>query len=219
MPLPDVAIVGIGFRFPGGATGSESLWDLLIRGKTCWSKVPSSRFNDAAFRKPERGQPGSYTHTGGYFLEQDPLAFDSGFFGMSEQEATSMDPQQRQLLETTFECLENAGIPASKISGSRTGVYIASFMHDFENQIHKDPLEVPKYAMTGMGLSMYANRLSHYFDLRGPSMTIDTGCSGSLTTVHQACQSLWLEETDLMLAGGVNLILNPDSMQPLDLLQ
>ena len=130
-----------------------------------------------------------------------------------------MDPQQRLQLEIAYEALENAGITVQKIKGSKTGVYVATFTHDYENMMYRDALSLPKYFMTGVGQAIVSNRISYTFDLKGPSMTLDTGCSGSLLALHQACQSLRTGETSMGLVGGTNLILNSDTMIPMDALQ
>ena len=216
---PPIAIVGTGCRLPGGINDLDSLWHMLKEGGTTWSDVPSDRYAWESFHHPSRGAPASHTHRGGHFLDQDVCAFDSKFFGISSEEAKAMDPQQRILLEVAYEALENAGIALNDIRGSNTGVWIATFTHDYENMQYRDLLSVPKYFMTGTGSAIASNRISHFFDLRGPSTTLDTGCSGSLVGIHQACQSLQLEETSIALVGGTNLILSSDTMIPMDAAQ
>ena len=223
MTLPEIptpiAVVGASCRFPGGAHDLESLWDLLAQGRNAWSEIPVDRFNGKASYHPARGSRAAHTHKGGHFLDEDIGAFDAEFFGISADEANAMDPQQRIQLEVAYQALESAGIPVESIKRSNTGVYIATFTHDYENMIYKDVLSLPKYFMTGVGQAIVSNRISYTFDLRGPSMTLDTGCSGSLVALHQACQSLRSGETSMGLVGGTNLILNPDTMIPMDALQ
>lgn len=218
VPTP-IAIVGASCRFPGGAHNLESLWELLAEGRNAWSETPAGRFNGRASYHPVRGSNAAHTHIGGHFLDQDVGAFDAGFFGISSDEANAMDPQQRLQLEIAYEALENAGITVQKIKGSKTGVYVATFTHDYENMMYRDALSLPKYFMTGVGQAIVSNRISYTFDLKGPSMTLDTGCSGSLLALHQACQSLRTGETSMGLVGGTNLILNSDTMIPMDALQ
>ncbi|OHW96135.1 polyketide synthase protein [Colletotrichum incanum] len=209
-PIP-LAIVGIGCRLPGGATSPEKLWDLLANGRSAWSKVPVERFNEEAFLHPDPDdRNGTNNHSGGHFLEQDLAEFDAGFFNISPQEAASMDPQQRLLLEITYEALESAGIPQEKIRGTNTSVHMAMFTRDYDRNVYKDVVDVSKYHVTGTGEAIMANRISHLFDLHGPSMTIDTGCSGAMAAVAQACQSLRSGDCDVALAGAANLILSPD---------
>ncbi|MCJ1404087.1 hypothetical protein MMC11_007312 [Xylographa trunciseda] len=210
-PAP-IAIIGIGCRFPRDITNTEELWDLLAEGRNCWSNVPATRYNEKAFYHPDPDASGATNHRGGHFLAQDIAAFDASFFNISPTEAEAMDPQQRILLETSYEAFESGGLPMEGLRGTNTAVYIAMFTRDYDRNISKDPSDIPKYHTTGSGEAIISNRISHAFDLNGPSMTLDTGCSGSIVAVHQACQSLRTRESNLALAGGVNLILNPDHM-------
>ena len=210
-PTP-IAIIGIGCRLPGGVTDTEKLWDLLVDGRNTWSAVPDERFNEEAFYHPDPDHNGTTNHRGGHFIKDNVAAFDAAFFGISPVEARAMDPQQRLLLETTYETFEDAGIPIEKISGSNTAVYAAIFTRDYDRNIYRDHINIPKYHVTGSGEAILSNRISYIFDLKGPSMTLDTGCSGSMVAVHQACQSLRCGESDMALASGVNLILNADHM-------
>ena len=214
-----IAILGIGCRFPGNANDPELLWNILAEGRSCWTNVPAERFNEAAFHHPSSDASGTYNHRGGHFLSQDIAAFDANFFNISPSEAQAMDPQQRILLETTYEALENGGISMQSIRGSKTAVYTAMFTRDYDRNIYKDPSDIPKYHLTGSGEAILSNRISYVFDLKGPSMTLDTGCSGSLVALHQACQSLQCRESDMALVGGSNLILNPDHMIAMSNLQ
>ena len=206
------AIVGIGFRFPGDATDPEKLWTLLTEGRNCWTSVPTDRFNEAAFYHPKADAPGTHSHRGGQFLTQDVAAFDADFFHISPAEAQAMDPQQRLLLETTYNAFESCGSTLERVRGSNTAVYVARFSSDYDRNIYKDTDDIPKYYTTGTGEAILANRISYMFDLKGPSITLDTGCSGSLVAFHYACQSLRTGEADMAIAGGVNLILSPDHM-------
>nr|QED55506.1 TRI17 [Trichoderma protrudens] len=211
-PTP-LAIVGISCRFPGDATSPEKLWDLIANGKSAWSKVPSDRWNEEAFWHPDPDDTnGTNNHTGGHFLSQDLGEFDAAFFNITPQEAAAMDPQQRLLLETTYEALESAGIRQEEIQKSNTAVYMAMFTRDYDRNAYKDMMSIPKYHVTGTGDAILANRISHLFDLSGPSVTMDTGCSGGMAAIAHACQALRSGESDLALAGAVNLILTPDHM-------
>lgn len=207
-----IAIIGIGCRLPGDVTNTEKLWELLLEGRDAWSAVPAERYNEAAFYHPNPDNDGTTNHRGGHFIRQNIAAFDAAFFNILPVEAQGMDPQQRLLLETTYEAFENAGIPIENAQGSNTAVYTASFTRDYEGNIYKDPSDIPKYHVTGSGSAILSNRISYIFNLKGPSMTLDTGCSGSMVALHQACQSLRTGESTMALASGVNLILNPDIM-------
>ncbi|KAB2098602.1 Highly reducing polyketide synthase [Alternaria gaisen] len=214
-PLIPLAIVGIGCRLPGGggggATSPEKLWDVLVNGQSAWSKVPADRWNEEAFLHPDPDdRNGTNNHAGGHFLDQDLAVFDASFFNITPQEAASMDPQQRLLLETTYEALENAGIPEANINGSNTSVHVAMFTRDYDRNAYKDTVGILKYQVTGTGEAIMSNRISHIFNLYGPSMTIDTGCSGAMTAVSQACMSLRSGDCDVALVGAVNLVLSPD---------
>ena len=118
-----IAIIGMGCRYPGGANSPEKLWNMLAQGKSAWTDVPPDRFNHKAFYHPEFESPGAINQKGGHFLDQDIAAFDAGFFGIAPFEAETMDPQQRVVLETAWEAVENAGIPMDKLTGSMTGVF------------------------------------------------------------------------------------------------
>ena len=217
-PIP-IAVVGIGCRFSGGANDPEKLWSLLAEGRDAWSEVPADRFNSEAFYHPDADANGALNCRGGHFLDQDIRAFDAEFFGISPVEAQVIDPQQRIQLETAYEALENAGIPLEQVRGSATAVFIAVFSRDYDRIQYSDQNDFPQYTMLGVGDAITSNRISYVFDLKGPSMTLDTGCSGSLVALHQACQSLRTGESSMALVGGTNLILSPDAMIPMSLLR
>ncbi|PSN65487.1 hypothetical protein BS50DRAFT_622687 [Corynespora cassiicola Philippines] len=217
-PAP-IAVIGIGCRFPGGANSTQELWELLAAGRDAWTPVPASRWNEEAFFHPDPEHQGMHNHRGGHFLDQDISAFDGPFFGLAQGECEAIDPQHRVQMEVAYEALENAGIPLEKIGGSKTAVFMATFSADYNLIQQKDVNQVPKYHTTGIGNALAANRISYAFNLKGPSITIDTGCSGSLVAVHQACQSLRLGECTMALAGGVNLMLSPDQMVTMSLMR
>ena len=214
-----IAIIGMSCRFPAGANNPEKYWQLLSDGRDGWSKVPADRWNEDAFYHPDPSMNGATNHRGGYFIDQDIGAFDPVFFGISGEEAKSMDPQQRLQLEIAYESLENAGLSLESLQGSATAVYTALFSRDYDRLLFKDMESTTKYHMIGTGDAILSNRISHVFDFRGPSMTIDTGCSGSLVAMHQACQSLRTGESNLALVGASNLILSPDQLIPMSLSQ
>lgn len=214
-----IAILGIGCRLPGDINDTDQLWQFLAAGRNAWSKVPATRYNEDAFYHPNPENAGTTNHRGGHFLDRDLAAFDAPFFSLSPLEAQALDPQQRLLLEVTYESLENAGIPVEHVRGSNTSVYVALFNHDFDRNIYKDPDNVPKFHITGSGDAIASNRISYTYDLKGASMTLDTGCSGSLVALHQACQSLRTRESTMAIASGVSLIINPDHMSAMSNLQ
>lgn len=171
-----IAIVGIGCRLPGSVGNPEDLWQLLSEGQSGWGKVPADRWNSESFYHPDGESIQAYNAQSGYFLTHDIAEFDSRFFGFSSREADATDPQQRLLVETTYEALENAGIPLESLRGSDTAVYAAVFARDYDRMQYKDLNNISKLHIAGTGEAILANRLSYVFDLRGASMTIDTGC-------------------------------------------
>ncbi|KUI71345.1 Lovastatin diketide synthase LovF [Cytospora mali] len=210
-PLAPIAVVGLSFRLPGGANSPDEYWDLLASGRSAWTPVPASRFNEAAFHHPSPDDAhGTSNHRGGHFITPDLRRFDAAFFRLSPQQAAVMDPQQRLLLEMTYEAFEGAGWARERLAGSATGVYVASFTADFDRDLYRDPLDLPTYYITGVERAILANRISHAFDLRGPSFTLDTACSGGLVALHQACESLRSGESTAAVVAAPNLILGPD---------
>ncbi|OJJ99925.1 hypothetical protein ASPACDRAFT_43562 [Aspergillus aculeatus ATCC 16872] len=205
-----VAIVGIGCRLPGQASSPSKLWELLVRNETGHGPVPRERYNAAAYYHPDAERPGSINSTGGYFIQEDIRAFENAFFGINNLEATSMDAQQRKLLEVTYEAFENAGMPLERVQGSKTGVYVGNFTNDFLNMQYKDPEYFSRYSATGSGLTVLANRITHCFDLRGPSHVVDTACSSSLYALHSACLALEARDCDAAVVAAANLIQSPE---------
>ena len=204
-----IAIVSAACRLPGGVRSPEDLWALLCEGRDGVGPVPPERWDGAALSAPAESGDRIAAPTGGFLDAVD--AFDAAFFGISPREAELMDPQQRLLLELGWEAFERAGLPVERLAGQAVGVFIGA--HSLSVDYHLLQLAQPgalaSHASTGSAHAILANRLSYVFDLRGPSMTIDTACSSSLVAVHQACQSLRTGESDLALAGGVNLMLLP----------
>ncbi|HEX6270322.1 MAG TPA: amino acid adenylation domain-containing protein [Anaerolineales bacterium] len=203
-----IAIIGLSCRFPG-AENPEAFWQLLRNGVDAISEIPPDRWDVDSFYAPDPGTPGKLASRWGGFIHGTDL-FDPQFFGISPREASRMDPQQRILLEVAWEALENAYIPPHSLAGSRTGVFVGISSYDYSRLQFGDLEGIDTYAGTGNAHSIAANRLSYLFDLRGPSMAVDTACSSSLVAAHLACQSLRNGESDLTLAGGVNLILTPE---------
>src|SRR5271163_477155 len=202
-----IAIIGASCRFPG-ASGLEAYWDLLASGTDAVSQVDASRWSTRFYYHPTRGEPAkSYTWSAGLLSDVD--LFEPAFFGISPREAAQMDPQQRMLLELVWHATEDAGIPASKLAGSATGVYIGASATDYRDLRLGDPASGDSYFMTGGTLSILANRISYVFDLRGPSLTVDTACSSSLVALHHACEAIRGERIASAIVGGINLLLAP----------
>jgi amino acid adenylation domain-containing protein len=201
-PVDDqrVAIVGVGCRFPG-ASGPEAFWNLLANGVDAVGPVPGSRRNELGELPGLRG---------GFLDAVD--GFDADFFGIAPREATEVDPQQRLLLEVAWEAFEDAGIVPDRLAGAKVGVFVGVSTGDYGRLIQSRGGDHSAHALTGNASSVAANRISYAFDFRGPSLAVDTACSSSLVAVHLACQSLASGESDLALAGGVNLILAPEML-------
>ncbi|KAF7113795.1 hypothetical protein CNMCM5793_004850 [Aspergillus hiratsukae] len=205
VPFP-VAIVGMAMRLPGGVNCEKEFWDFLLDKKDGHCKVPESRYNIDAFYHKD-SIPGSIRTQHGYFLQQDIAHFDAGFFGISKIEAAKLDPQQRMLLEIVWECMENGG--QTEWRGSDIGCYVGVFGEDWLDLCSRDPQAIDRYRVVSAGDFALANRVSYQYDLRGPSMTLRTGCSSSLVGLHEACQALYAGECASALVAGTNLILTP----------
>ncbi|MBT3221748.1 MAG: polyketide synthase, partial [Proteobacteria bacterium] len=195
-----IAIVGMGCRFPAG-NSIQTYWESLVAGTDAVVRIPESRWPE------ERTREFRITPWAG--LLDDVQSFDAGFFGISPREAASMDPQQRLLLEVCWEALEDAGIVPKKLKDSLTGVFLGISNFDYQHKFISVPVnERDAYTATGNVASISAGRISYVFGLRGPCYALDTACSSSLVSTHAACQSLRNGESDLALAGGVNLIVS-----------
>ncbi|MEL6494852.1 MAG: aminotransferase class I/II-fold pyridoxal phosphate-dependent enzyme [Cyanobacteria bacterium J06623_7] len=209
MQLEPIAIIGLGCRFPG-AENPQAFWSMMCEGQSGIREVPPSRWDVDAYYDRDRSQPGKANTRWGGFLD-DIDGFDPQFFGIAPKEAVTMDPQQRLLLEVAWSTLEDAGQIPEQLQGSQTGVFIGIGTHDYSIMMWQEPVSEP-YATTGTGNCIAANRISYSFDFKGPSLAVDTACSSSLVAVHLACQSIWTGESDLALAGGVNMLLLPTIM-------
>ncbi|PLB51426.1 putative polyketide synthase [Aspergillus steynii IBT 23096] len=209
--LEPIAIVGMSCRLPGGVDSSSSLWDLLVNKSSVQTpRVPESRFNIDAYLHPNLERPGSFNVAGGYFLDKPVESFDPTFFNMTPIEARWLDPQQRKMLEVTYECLESAGLTMDKVAGSNTAVFVGSFTSDYQQMSTREPDFRHNYAATGVDPGLISNRIGNVFDLNGPSFTINTACSSSIYAIHNACHALRGRDCSAALVGGVNLILTVD---------
>ncbi|MGH2900211.1 MAG: polyketide synthase, partial [Solirubrobacteraceae bacterium] len=206
-----IAIVGIGCRFPGGASGPDRYWQLLADGVDATRDVPAERWNVDEFYDANPDAPGKAYVRRGAFLD-DVAGFEPEVFGISAREAAGMDPQQRLLLEVTWEALENAGIAPDRLDGSATGVWMGICFDDYARRsvLSGDTERIDAYTSLGSSRAVAVGRIAYVLGLRGPAMHLDTACSSSLVAMHLACQSLRGGECDLALAGGVNLIASPE---------
>ncbi|KAH0536611.1 Type I Iterative PKS [Glutinoglossum americanum] len=206
-----ICIVGMACRLPGGVSSPHDLWDMLIKQRSGQCKVPKSRFNIDGFYHPEGSDRAGVMNTmGGYFLQEDVRQFENSFFGINNLEATYMDPQQRKLLEVVYECFESSGATLEMIAGANVGVYVGNFTVDFQWMQVRDPEYLHRYHATGSGTAIMANRISHIFDLKGPSFTLDTACSSSIYCLHNAVTALANGECDAAVVAGANLITSPE---------
>ena len=209
-----IAVVGVGCRFPGDVNNPEQYWQLLRDGRDGVVRVPEQRWDADAYYSPDHTVPGTIcSREGGFLTSWQPDEFDAEFFGMSPREAAGMDPQHRLLMEVTWEALENAGVTATQIRGSQTGVFVGLTTTDYAFMSHSaqsGPEDVDPYFAFGNATNFAAGRLSYFLGVHGPAMVVDTACSSSLVTIHLAVQSLRRRETDRAIAAGVNLNLSPE---------
>ncbi|WP_416316275.1 SDR family NAD(P)-dependent oxidoreductase [Streptomyces sp. S584] len=205
-----MAVVGVGCRLPGGINDLDGLWSVLRDGQDMVGEMPADRLPRDRMVDPGAVRPGrSYTAAGGFL--PDVASFDAAYFGISPAEARHIDPQQRLLLEMAAEALDDAAIPAESLAGSDTCVYVGVSDPAYGTtltllQDHKSP-----HTMPGATLSITANRMSYAFDLRGPSMAIDTACSSALVAVDRACRTLHEGSSRVALVGGINVLSSPYS--------
>lgn len=205
-----IAIVGSACRFPGSATSPGKLWELLRQPKDVISDFGPERLNLARFYSQNGECHGSTdVQSKSYLLQEDCRLFDAAFIRINPKEAHSMDPQGRLLLETVFESFEAAGLPLGKLEGSSTSVHVGVMTSDFHDIQMRDPESLPTYTATGTARSILSNRVSYFFDLRGPSVTIDTACSSSLVALHQAVQCLRSGDVTQAVVAGTTLLLDP----------
>jgi len=206
-----IAIIGMGCRFPGGSDNPEAFWKNLRNGVDAISEIPSDRWDVNAYYDPNPDTPGKmYSRHGGFVGQIDQ--FEPEFFGISPREAQSLDPQQRLMLEVTWEALENAGVPLNQLQRSKTGVFVGITTTDYlqlQTSLADDQL-IDAYTNSGGAINFAAGRLSYFLGLQGPSLAVETACSSSLVAVHLACQSLRHQESELAIVGGVNLIVIPE---------
>ncbi|MBN3723240.1 type I polyketide synthase [Burkholderia sp. Ac-20379] len=213
-----IAIVGMGCRLPGGVNSPDELWAMLAAGTDAIGEVPPERWTDALYDpRPGRADT-SYSRHGGFIDAVD--RFDPAFFGISAREAARIDPQQRLLLECSWRAAEDAGFTRETLAACQTGVFVGSSVDDYA-RISEHAADEFSYAQTSLGTArpFAAGRIAYLFGLHGPALHLDTACSSSLVAVHLACQSLRAKESDVALAGGVNLMLSPEMTIALSELQ
>lgn len=205
--VEDIAIVGVATRFPGDLNTPDEMWDALLAGKDCITDLPEGRWEEF-LSEPRIAERVAKARTRGGYLS-DIKGFDSEFFALSKMEADNIDPQQRMALELTWEALEHARIPASSLRGTSVGVFVGNSTNDYQFLAVSDPSVTHPYAITGTASSIIANRVSYFYDFRGPSVAVDTACSSSLVAAHQGVQALRSGEADVAIVGGVNALITP----------
>lgn len=210
-PQEPVAIIGMACRLPGNSNSPTSLWSFLESGRCAETSAPDSRFSlkghfDGSRKRNTLKSPGAM------FLEHVDLSeFDARFFSISAQEAIAMDPQQRQILEVVYECLENAGIAMPALDGQPIGCFVASSTSDYRDIHARDPEDRPANATVGLVPAILSNRISHFLNLKGPSMTLDTACSSSLVSLDVANKYLQAGDINAAIVAGVHLWLSPEA--------
>ncbi|HIW95849.1 MAG TPA: alpha/beta fold hydrolase [Candidatus Corynebacterium gallistercoris] len=202
----DIAIVGMAGSYPGAKNAAE-MWEMFSNYRSGVGEPPAGRWSEYAGDENMSSRMEQAQLTGGYI--EDIASFDAEFFGLSPLEAANMDPQQRILLQLTWEALENAHIPANQLRGLPVGVFMGTTNNDYGMLISADPAEAHPYALTGNSTAIVANRISYAFDFRGPSVAMDTACSASLVAIHHAVRSLRDGDSTVAIAGGVNLLASP----------
>ncbi|KAK1833028.1 putative polyketide synthase [Podospora conica] len=199
-PLMPIAIVGMSCRLPGNVSNPNEFYRMLCRKRTGWSAVPEDRFNADAYTHPNPDKKGTFNSAGGYFIKDDISQFDAAFFDITKQEANSMDPAQRLLLETAYEALENSGIPKESICGKKVGVFVGGNYGEHRGSHMRDLDHMPAFDATGNQAAFLAGRLAYYFNLRGPTMH----------ALHLGVQSMRAGECDQAIIGASHLITQPD---------
>jgi polyketide synthase 5 len=208
VPVTPVAVIGMACRLPGGIDSPERLWEALLRGDDLVTEIPPDRWDADEYYDPEPGVPGRSVCKWGAFLD-DIAGFDSEFFGINEREAIALDPQHRLLLESSWEVMEHAGLTAEMVTDSLTGVFVGLTHFDYQLVTADSHAMEGPYGFTGNSFSLASGRIAYALGFHGPAVTVDTACSSGLLAVHMACRSLNDGESDLALAGGAYVMLEP----------
>lgn len=206
-----IAVIGMACRFPGGCSTPEKFWNFLKEKGDGVTEVPRERWDVNEFYDPNPGTPGKMYIRQAGFLKEDIREFDARFFRISPLEASEMDPQQRLLLEVSWEAIERAGQNMDNLKDSNTGVFIGIIGSEY-SKLPRDNAKVNPYKATGSLSSIASGRISHILGFHGPAISVDTTCSSSLVSLHLACEALKKRTCDMALAGGVNIMVSPNAM-------
>ena len=204
-----IAVVGMACRFPGSANSPQTFWDVIKNKIDCITPIPANRWESRTLQGLSQTADTQFAQVGGFIDNID--RFDATFFGISPREAIDIDPQQRMLLELSWQCMEDAAIAPEELEKLQTGVFVGIINHDYERLVLAERSEINAYSGLGRSTSIAANRISYCYNFSGPSITIDTACSSSLTAVDAACTALANGAADVAFAGGANAILAPES--------
>ncbi|WNO11561.1 beta-ketoacyl synthase N-terminal-like domain-containing protein [Teredinibacter sp. KSP-S5-2] len=201
-----IAIVGMSGRYPQ-ANNMDQFWENLVSGKNSITEVPSDRWDVNEYYDPDPKKEGKvYCKWLGAVDDID--CFDPLFFKISPAEAKTMDPQQRLFLEESFKTFEDAGYSSQSLNGKKCGVYTAIIGNEYAGVVARS--NAMSADITGNNLAIGAARIAYFLNLKGPAITVDTACSSSLVAIHLACQGLRTGETDMALAGGASVYLEPE---------
>ncbi|MFV0383185.1 SDR family NAD(P)-dependent oxidoreductase [Paracoccus sp. (in: a-proteobacteria)] len=206
--MNSVAVVGLACRLPGGLDSIPELWQALLNKVNTADTVPKDRWDAERYYSDDPAMPGKGYVRRGNFLKQDFRSFDAAFFDLPPRVAENLDPQQRLMLEVVWEAFENAGLDLPAHAGRNIGVYTGGFMLDHMITMMSLPNRalINQNTAAGMMMTMLSNRVSHAFDLRGPSLSIDTACSSSLTAFNYGFQDIRSGKAEMAVIGGVNVM-------------
>lgn len=194
---------------PGGVRDVPGLWEFLREQKDVHMEFEEPRFTAKGFYHPNNDRPGTAVASHGFLLAEDPLLFDPAFFGITDTEVETLDAAQRKLLECTYEAFENAGDTWESVSGSRTGVFVGDICFDNYLTQTRNWDYSGKYSATGSFPNMLANRLHYIFNLKGPSLLINSACTSAMYALHLAITSMRNGDCDSAIVAGSNWIMDP----------